>query len=207
MGDDEAVFSVVLRLPDIHLPKRLGLDRVDDLDFKTLFQQIPVHTQPVMAGSFHANEQAIIGDTQPLEQRQQLFTAFLTVGKGDAVQQGRASLIDDRGLMLVFGNVDPTVEHGETSCFKISDRVSSRFFAGHNLVRYAAHLRYPAHSRQPAKTEAQFFLRKLYFKETTCALCLLALLSHMACGTTSGFHAVSHCIQTVNLLYEERKDL
>ena len=29
----------------------------------------------------------------------------------------------------------------------------------------------------------------------------------MACGTTSGFHAVSHLIQTVNPLYEEKVDL
>ena len=85
----------------------------------------------------------------------------------------------------------------------MTDRVPSHFFAGHNLVRYAAQLHYPAHSCQPAKTEAQFFSWKPCFKERYCALCLLALLSHLADETTSGFHAVYHLIQTVNSLYEE----
>ena len=93
-------------------------------------------------------------------------------------------------FVLVFRDVDPAVEHGETSCFEIPDRVPSHFFAEHNLVRHSAHLRYPAHSCPPAKTEAQFFPWKPYFKEHTCALCLLALLSHLADETTSGFHAV-----------------
>ena len=33
-----------------------------------------------------------------------------------------------------FIHINPAVEHSETSSFQIPDRVSSRFFAGHNLV-------------------------------------------------------------------------
>ena len=156
-----------------------------------------------MAGGFHTDEQFLFCNRQALEQCQQFFTALPAVGKGDAVQQGCTGLVNDCGLVPVFGDIDPAVEHGETSHFKISDRVSSRFFAGHNLVRDAAHTRYPAHSRQPAKTEAQFFLWKPNFKERSCALCLLALLSHLADETTSGFMRFPPH-QTVNLLYEEQ---
>ena len=46
-------------------------------------------------------------------------------------------------------------------------------------VRYTPHTRYPAHSCLPAKTEAQFFLWKLYFKEQTCALRLPVSYTHL----------------------------
>ena len=101
-----------------------------------------------------------MGDVQPLKDSQQLLAANLAVGKRNAVQQSRAGLVNDRGLMPVFGDADP------------------------------------------AKTEAQFFLRKPCVKEENYALCLLDLLSHMACGTTSGLHAVTHHGETVSTLYE-----
>lgn len=98
-------------------------------------------------------------------------------------------------FVLVFRDVDPAVEHGEIPCYKISDRVPLRFFAGHSLVRYTPHTRYPAHSCLPAKTEAQFFRPKHFFNELICTLCLLALLSHLPDETTSGFYAVPTTIQ------------
>ncbi|SCI50417.1 Uncharacterised protein [uncultured Blautia sp.] len=85
LGNHETVFPVSLCLPDVHLPKRLGLDGIDDLDLEILLQQVPIHTQPVMTGCLHANEQVFSGNVQARKQTQQLFTAFLAVGKGDAV--------------------------------------------------------------------------------------------------------------------------
>ena len=53
--------------------------------------------------------------------------------------------IDDDCFVLILCYINPTIEHGETSCFGVSDRVPSRFFAGHNLIRYPSHPRHPVH--------------------------------------------------------------
>ena len=66
----------------------------------------------------------------------------------------------------------------------LSGRVSS-VLCGTRPRSICSAFRYPAHSCPPAKQEAQFFAWKPGFKEVLCALCPLALLSHLADETTS----------------------
>lgn len=94
LGDDEGILGIVLSLPDIKIPQRVGLYGIDHMDGEARVTQMPVQRQPVMAGSFQADlHQRQIGN-MGFEEIHEALKAGEAVGKAEGFAEDVPALID-----------------------------------------------------------------------------------------------------------------
>ena len=111
----ETVDRVCFRASYGKVPETVGLNRVDDMEYKALPVEEGIQGNPVMAGSFHTDAQLLAWSDLLLKEGRQREESLLIVGEPQGLPSLLPFPVDDSGFVVVFPDVDTKIQHNAHS--------------------------------------------------------------------------------------------
>ena len=110
-GDQEGVDGVGFRAADEGVASRGDDQGVDDGDVVADFDESLIEEDPVMAGRLHADVDGGGREAGGVEPFQESVEALLGIGEGEVSEDDLSVVVEQRGVMFLFGDIDAERRH------------------------------------------------------------------------------------------------